>query len=363
MNQKPNNGVRSGVAILSVGILTVLPLYIFVSKPPISGWLNHLQVYWQGIGVILACTIISSLICVFSKKASFGFVFALSILFLSSYGIIIQFAAGYLYFGALCIIGSAALSKGQSSVSNDITLNFLGGMCIWCFFAVLLSLFKLGGFNQLRILTVILFIISLVLLHNKQYQPLIVHYKNALLQLNKEWIPRTMFLFLTFFVLALAARTIIAWDHDSLWYGLRPEKVLIGDNSFYDNLGLVCFVYYYPKFVELLFAPLSDLGEFSYIMMGNIFIYILICVSCVRFFQKYLNWNLGSAVCTTLIFATIPAITGGAVGAKPDNMGVLCCLVGWTSFYGYLKNRKISELVFTFICLAICTAIKPTYLL
>ena len=53
---------------------------------------------------------------------------------------------------------------------------------------------------------------------------------------NDSFIETASIIIIAGIVLALFAKTNTAQDYDSLWYGLRSQYVLVGQNSFYDDL-------------------------------------------------------------------------------------------------------------------------------
>ena len=156
-----------------------------------------------------------------------------------------------------------------------------------------------------------------------------------------------------------------------MWYGLRPEHVLIGEHSFYDYLGYSAYVYYYPKLMELLFLPISNLGDYSFIITGNIFVYILLIVSLYRLLNnmfknidKNINYKFNLITWIILVIVTIPAITGITDSSKPDILGVFLTVCAFMFFTEFLSNKKKTELaILALVSLLLATGTKLTYLL
>lgn len=131
-------------------------------------------------------------------------------------------------------------------------------------------------------------------------------------------------------LLVLIARTNNVVGHDSLWYPLQPEQVLIGARSLFDDLGMVHTAHYTPKGWELLIAPLSVFGDFSFMTVMTVLMLppMLLAIDAAlreRRLPDTARW-LG-----LLLAATVPAVANTALSAKPDVLAGLlasaCLLV------------------------------------
>ena len=118
-------------------------------------------------------------------------------------------------------------------------------------------------------------------------------------------------------VLAVMARSNIVIFYDSIWYGMRPARVLFGPTGFYDYLGLTTQVHYYPKLYELLISPLQEWGDTSFAIGFS--------VCCLLFFSAAVyslarSFGMSSWVSAGLAIAmaTLPAVAGTAETTKGD---------------------------------------------
>jgi hypothetical protein len=342
-------------------------------------WPIQQPAFWQGglfiVVCILICTLstfLTNLILLKSnnkykwiKHVPLVVTFAMGTLYLVSNGVILPFLFAYMYFGLLCYVGSGVLSftlKGKN-IKHDIISNLVCGICIWGSLAILLSLIGLGGFYELRIMSVILLLITIVFSFRRKYVSLLGSYCRLFNNCKHSSLKILCLIIITFICLSLATKTNVALDHDSMWYGLRPEYVLIGDNSFYDDLGLVSFVYNYPKLSELLLIPISNLGDYSFILCGMLMIFIFLLVT-ISYTAKRLDLFSDKILAIVLLtIATIPAIANNGITAKPDILGCLFCVIAWGAFLEFLRDKEVKRLALSVACLIMCTATKPTYVL
>ena len=118
-------------------------------------------------------------------------------------------------------------------------------------------------------------------------------------------------------ILAVMARSNTVIFYDSIWYGMRPDRVLFGPTGFYDYLGLTTQVHYYPKLYELLIAPLQGWGDASFAIGFGVF--------CLVFFSAAVyalarSFGISSWVAVGLAIAmtALPAVAGTAETTKGD---------------------------------------------
>ncbi|MDR1765646.1 MAG: hypothetical protein LBR77_06100 [Lachnospiraceae bacterium] len=120
-------------------------------------------------------------------------------------------------------------------------------------------------------------------------------------------------------------RMNLALDFDSLWYGLRSPYVLENGRGIYENLGNIGVVYTYPKGLEILLLPLSNLPSYGFILAFQFWTLVLTLGAV---------WVLGSRVLDRqwvpwLVALTlfVPGISGMCLSAKPDLMTLFVQLV------------------------------------
>lgn len=359
--------LKCAIIIILAIVLTMVPFYNIIIKG-VYGWHVLQPQFWQGGLEVIGFMCMTFLLLLLSKKSEKPYnlknkngiiLIIFGSVYLSMNGVIIPFVTVYLYFEALCFIGSVSC-KGE----DNIIINFISGVSVWSFFAIICSLLKSGTINDLRWLTVVLTLISAIM-NKKPYILLpnkFLNYFNA----NKDLLSKFLNICIIFFFLALVAKTNTALDTDSLWYGLRPEYVLVGPNSFYDYLGYSAFVYYYPKLMELLFLPISGLKDYSFILTANIGILALLMVAfynlCVNV-KLLLNINKKFILAFCLFVFTVPAIANISVTAKPDILGCFLTFCAFMFFVESLECKRYKHFIYSLCCMALLTGTKLTYIL
>jgi hypothetical protein len=234
---------------------------------------------------------------------------------------------------------------------------FVAGTIAWVSAALFVSFIGVGSIEELRILTIILAAASLPAWRLRQ--TLSFGWINGLFCGNYQ--RRASLSFLALLILAQHAKTNNSPGADSLWYGLRPERVLFGENSFYDNLGLVHPVHYYPKLLEVFLAPLSDLGDYSFILCGNVMLFSLLLFVVYRF---ALSVSLSSklALITTCVLGSIPGAANMASSAKPDVASWLFMSLAAYFLWMSLRTPPNSSWLLGLAAISISLSVKLTAL-
>lgn len=124
-------------------------------------------------------------------------------------------------------------------------------------------------------------------------------------------------------ICAMFARSNAVADFDSVWYGLRPERVLVGERSVFEALGLASPVYYFPKFWEVLTLPLAAAREYSLIQGAAILCGGLLARVVFDWLRALGHGSL-PALAGALLAWSIPAFLNVTLGAKPDMFAALC---------------------------------------
>lgn len=118
-------------------------------------------------------------------------------------------------------------------------------------------------------------------------------------------------------VLAVMARSNVVVFYDSVWYGMRPDRVLFGPTGFYDFLGLTTQVHYYPKLYELLIAPLQGWGDASFAIGFGVA--SLIAFSAAVFaLAREVGVSIPLSSALTVALMALPAAAGSAETTKGD---------------------------------------------
>jgi len=150
---------------------------------------------------------------------------------------------------------------------------------------------------------------------------------------------------LILFILVLLvafARVNTHIESDSSWYALYVDRNLFGENSFYDFLGYTGFIYYYPKFKELLFAPLSGLGIPGYLIAPNIWIMLLLVKQSYEYIREEFNVKRTTRVAIIVTIFSTMCVIGIAGTAKSDAISWIYMLTMFIAINRYL-NKGESE--------------------
>lgn len=133
-------------------------------------------------------------------------------------------------------------------------------------------------------------------------------------------------------VLVSFARTNVVTGFDSLWYGLRPERVLVGARSVFEPLGFASPVYYFPKLYEVLLLPLSAMREDSVVCGVAIWLGALLGLLSFDLLRR-LQIAVVPALAAASAIWTIPALAAATLTTKPDVLVAL--LVGLMVWFGW----------------------------
>jgi hypothetical protein len=300
-----------------------------------------------------------------------------SLLFLIFHGLILPVIVCGLYFESIISIGRFTTKwLFKKERTKEYLIFFLIGLLVWSLVSMVCSLLGFGSFNDLRVVTLILLLISFTNGFNIPFVFIIIE---KFRKLKKYEMVPAIFLLLIILIQFAKSNTLLVYEFDSIWYGLRPEAVLVGDKSFFDNLGFTSFVHVYPKLFEFFMIPVSNLGSYSYILSVNVLFFALIIYTVYLLFRDLNNSKFISLFFTCLI-ASIPALANMASTAKSDLFSTFLLILGvlyiwrwigsliepeWTKQSGYLwfgilafilsMGAKPTSMVYVpFLLLGIC---------
>lgn len=127
-------------------------------------------------------------------------------------------------------------------------------------------------------------------------------------------------------LLAIVAKSNYRLDYDSLWYGLRPDRILFGPQGLYQDLDLATQVYYYPKLYEVLIAPLVGDGDNASALVFSAFCWVFMLASLdwtAKQFAVPRDWRWA----LMLAMGTLPAAAAIALSAKGELFAVSLLLL------------------------------------
>ncbi len=310
--------------------------------------------------VLLAALVLAA--TVLKEKIGLVTVIVLSALYLRLHQVLEPVLLAIVYFEIVISLGSWSLRllriSGEADQQQDHYLQaFLAGFIGWSTLAIVLSALGYGTFSHLRIMTGLAGIVSVTKGFN---QPLIVALCRSVLDASKK--ERIVAVALVTLVLAVFAKANTAFDYDSLMYGLRPEHVLIGARSFFDDLGMLDTVYYYPKLLELFLAPLSDLGAYSFIYAGNILFLVLLAMT-IQAFLRSLDFPCFESLLITLVICCLPVVANMAATAKTDTFTTFMIVAASYYLWMAARNRDLRFLLTGCAAAVLSFGGKPTSIL
>ena len=338
MIDKKNKWLCICISLIAI-VFAFFPVYSAMVKGVFRWHISQPALWKDALELMIYIFVI--LISALFKKSQKGMItLIVGAVYLLSVGSLSQCIVSYVYIEIILCIGRSFLSVfTRCKKLNSVGINFLIGTVIWGTLAIVLSLLKHGTINELRMLTVILLIVSLTV--SKRISSvedlLIVRYAKWLNSIG--WSEFAFHLLFFSAMLISCARVNTHVESDSAWYSLPVDKCLFGDNSFYDYLGYSSFVYYYPKFKELLMAPISGLGLAGYLTASNLWIMIICMIEVYNFLAERIKGNkpqvLGG-VC--LIFST-PCIMGISDTAKSDAISYLYMVMLIFYFARFIQEK------------------------
>lgn len=259
-----------------------------------------------------------------------------SLVFLLFHGVLVPAVVCILYFESIISIGRSAYKSIFKKEINksEYMIFFLLGILLWSLVSIICSLLGFGSFNDLRIVSLVLLLLSFT---NGFNVPFVVHLFKKISMFEKREMLPTLFIFILVLIQFAKSNTLLVYEFDSIWYGLRPEAVLIGNNSIFDNLGFVSFVHAYPKLFELYLIPVSNLGSYSYILSVNVLFYALIMYTVYLFFIN-LKCNRFTSLFFTCLIGCIPVLSNMGSTAKTDLFSTFLLVLGIQYLWRWIEN-------------------------
>ena len=232
---------------------------------------------------------------------------------------------------------------------------FVLGFVAWSLLAWTASAFDAGSIRTLRWLTLLLAIPAAF----GRHAPLLLHLARSVSRQpasDRFWCGA-----LTAGVAVLYARTNVVDGYDSLWYGLRPEQVLIPGASVFEPLGLVSPVHYFPKLYEVFLLPLSLFDDSSVIAGMTILMLALVLLACSLLAAR-VGLPARARMPVLAVIASLPALANSSLSAKPDVISVLFVLLAADAALAFVRSRGTADMAWlvaygALACLAKLTAI------
>ena len=311
------------VAILGAAAFILFPAWQLLVVGPFSWHIQRPQTWQGGLEAsLLGLSIVAGLVV--NRRWSL-LVLALmpAVLYARRHAFDIPLLVDILYVEILIGVGfflMSLLGGRQTSILIDYVRAFVLGLLGWSLLAWSAAIFGYGSIHDLRWLTLALVLPALV----ARRTPLSIFMARRLQSSPTR--DRIWYGVLITWFLVLFARTKIALGYDAQWYGLQGEHVLAPGHSFFESLGLVSPVHYYPKLYEVWLLTVSDLGDSTVITGLTVLVGALLLMVCKQLFREVRLHDALHLPVLALI-ATLPAFANAAGQPKPDIIATLFILI------------------------------------
>lgn len=347
------------IALLLATFIAVLPVMVSVgiALKPQFGQVTAVQ---GGIEVLLLWFALALAVSVpWRRRWRALMVTALAWFYLRRHHVDVPSLVALLYVEGLIAAGILLLgvcrARVEASLMHYVSAFLLGiiafGLVIWT-----ASALSFGHPIQLSILALGLLGAGALIARRK---PLTIrlaqHWFDPARSLTERWLGTAI---VTWF-LCLCARTNNVVEFDSLWYALRLPRVLVGERSLYEPLGLVSPVHYFPKLYESLMLPLATFSDFSFQLCLTTTILGFVAIMATEFLRRA---GLSTAYCliSTATLITIPAFSNLALAAKPDLFAAMLLLGAALATWSVGRGADVRQLgwAFALVLMAACSKIN-----
>ena len=330
--------IALGITLLLAAVSLAIPAYVFLGRIYIDR-LRSPETVEGGIELLVVFVLFSLAAVLIKRHVVYTIIIALiAALYLQTHSVFISAALALLLFESIIQIGIAMqLLLGIEGAKDTSVFSYLGkfilGAATWLFGILILSALGYGTISHVRFYSMVFALIAIV---SARAMPLSMALIGRFQQLTAR--DKIFVLFLLILILTQFGKANYGTDYDSAWYGLRPERVLVGSNSIFDNLRLVHFVYYYPKQFETLSLPLAGLNGGLFIIAFNVVI-LGIGFLAVYYTARELELDRSAALLLTILIGSLPAFSNMASTAKTDNPLAAYAFLAALFFWRWCKRR------------------------
>ena len=316
----------------------ILPIFSLIYSGPFS-WHIKQKSFIHGL---LEVFIIFFSIYIFflTKKTEYKYLLLIPILFFCRrHSIDISIIVNLIYILGLCCLGQIFLKKISpmekfSNFENLIISLFLG-IILWLLIIWLFSFFGFGNLNNIRFLAIIFLILPIIIVNPLTFIKKVKFHVNFD---NKVSIFFISFL-ITYFLVLFAKLSFSSINFDSMWYGLRIDKILLGEGNVFAPHYFTAPVHYYPKLYESLLIPLSGFSSISIPSGFAIFILYFLLIT-VFFLLKNLIINENLLLPAITLIATLPAVGFISSSTKGDILAAFFLILSIFFMSQFLKKKQ-----------------------
>ncbi|MEZ5465315.1 MAG: hypothetical protein R3F22_08890 [Lysobacteraceae bacterium] len=255
------------------------------------------------------------------------------------------------------LVGAGALADRRSTSTGAWAgiRRLVLGLCLWL--AVLLILHA-GGLATPKLSLALLLLLGLVMPLLRRRSAVVASGLRAFAA--RPPLERACWALLAGWFAVLMARSNHVIGFDTLWYLIRGEYVLAPNGSFFEPLGLVSAVHYFPKLWELLLLPWSAARDLSFAVGFNL-VLLTGGLLAVALLLRQLGLRQSLLPLALLAIATLPAIASTALLLKTDIAAWMFCMVALAAAARWFQRGGTEPLIWGFcgIGLACCAKLTP----
>lgn len=325
------------IVIFGTWIAVAGPLEMTINGP--LSWNTKQPAAWQGaVELAIIGGLVFAAAYYLRRLLAFVTIIFLSEIYARRHGFDIDLILSLLYVEGIVACGVLVIRCAHRPLRHTESLPIIYavvlGILIWSVLLWTSSVLGFGSAPDLRTLSLVILPLSLLSLRRV---PLIAHALTGLS--TRSLFHSALAAFIVLAVLMLFAKARVSVNYDSLWYGLRGDRVLVGAGSVFKNQGLVAPVHYYPKAYELLLIPLSGIGSVTLILGFSVWMWA-ICGIVVREIcsESGMSWP----VTTMCVAATlsVPALMNVAITTKG---GLAAAVMTLFACYTMMRYRRSND--------------------
>ncbi len=321
-------------------------------------WHVSLPQFWQGgiEALILGCALAA---LQFWRRRNMRLVLSvlLAELYLRRHAVDAALLVDLFYFELVFALGAGIGRLCGAGKPEDLVgylRAFLLGFCTWSVCAWGASALGFGSVVDLRILTLALVVPAVA----ARSTPACLFVERRVGEMPTAH--RAAAAALLAWFLVLFAHSAITLGFDSVWYGLRGDRVLAAAGSAFASQGLASPVHYFPKAYELFLLPVSGFGSASVVLGVGIGMLALLAAA-----SWHLLGELGvrdglARLAGVALVVTLPAVANIALEAKPDVFSALLLACAWIHAAIFVRTRTFAALLWLLALLALSTQAKLT---
>ncbi|HEY0198047.1 MAG TPA: hypothetical protein VGC19_05825 [Rhodanobacter sp.] len=346
-------GKKSGLQsllLVSMGLLlSLFAPFELVMEGPFSWAVRQLGA-WQG--AIELAVLALSVGCVAYYLSGWKrslLLAALCIVYSRRQGVDFAILASLIYFEGIVSLGVLLYRKLMKADCNTVEGHVIAiaiGLLTWSCIQWTISALGLGSLRGLEYSAAIILGGGLLL---ERRLPLLAFTSKKLR--NRSLATALSTSFTCTVILMLFAKSGVSADFDSMWYGMRGDRLLVASGSVFRSLGLVSPIHYAPQAYELILVPLSALHS-----IPGIFGFAIWCVAALGFCLYAIGERLGWKPTLILIMLAValstPALLNIAITAKGDVLAAFWIFFG---IYGLISHRQSGD--WRWLMLALAAAI------